>query len=1266
MQTREERYLKLKSIADLARNNQIEALNVKDDSGVSVLDNALDMAAENFEFSIEKIDIVQSLLDKGAKLNKYEDLSLLDSGQWECYRKHYKNIENLVKSNNFTELKTLLETTYPLGDWDSTDTTLIKFAMRVAILTGHKDIVNGLLDVRLPKTGDTFLHAAASEGDISCVNWLIKEGANLNSTNNKGETPLGAAAYKCSFSEKYPAIVEILLKNNADPNLYTNKYYKDLSPLALCVRAGNTKLVSMLLPITRKKDLISETRDFNEESKTWVIGTTARPWYADMLMYAMDHEENVVIELLYLLKGYNVDFNKSSGALDTLLTRAVSTGSKKVAYHLLNHGADPRDEDYLGRTALSLFIRNMKKYKFNCVEPKEILDLFIKCQADVNAADKEGLTPLHEAVIQGNLEMMDYLIEHGANVNCQDKQKRTPLHYAVKLPIGITSRLLARGADFTLTDKDGLTPLQLAEKFQLPDNVTAIQTVIEDANREKQAKIYFENIVRLMEANDITTLKTLMEQQAELKEYRSYCTNNPIYSATRNAILAGHEEVAQVVLDAGLLREYNVESARKEREKVYFETMANLMRGNKVEELTALLKQHPKINYYSYEYIEKKHVLSVLADAISKGYEEVVKLVVDAKYLNESDVDDVRATFYFAKMAELVKAGKVEELQALVVPKARFKELWYNHDTAEVRDAARVAILEGREDILKILLDAGLSPDSCAHKEVDFFVPFGVNPKPLIHFAAQFGSLSMVKLLVEHGAKIYLPNGPRDSYVYDHESRYNCHMHDSAMDAAVQYGRADIVEYLLQCGANANGYCHQGIKHDGLYQERATTFIDKATDLYFDKFDKPAERECYHDIMRSLIKHGARIGTVKEVESIVASELALAATEGNEEAVKNILKLYKVKSQNMLDELPQQAKMLLSSPGSNVLSFVDGKIKSLPISLGPNTCQVILPHDKLLTESLWVKKESDEIANIVSEAEAKHQKFIIIFDSFYQGSIQYLLYDKLDNETDKKMSQLIQSSCDNRMNYAPVIITNRDNIHIIRKLVIKQYEDILNHAMDAAKEHNHPAIAAYLQNRLNEQNINYQDENGDTLLHKAIKNGDGIRRVRDLIQKGANIHLTNNQGMTALHEAARKGNVRVMYELIKHGADIDCQDNSKRTPLHYAAYHDHKYAIKFLLRKGADFTLTEEHRETPLQFGQGDAHHIIREFVTKHTEEVSSKKRKIEQEPSVEEPKHKEQKTGWVHSLKRGLADFGLFTNTKASKTMPDDHPVIRVMKKHS
>lgn len=91
----------------------------------------------------------------------------------------------------------------------------------------------------------------------------------------------------------------------------------------------------------------------------------------------------------------------------------------------------------------------------------EILNSLIKAGADVNAFNRFGLAPLHQAA-HDHLAVA-VLIAAGADVNACCKYGTTPLHSAAsRRAAHSVVAMVAAGADVNATMKDGRTPLHLA------------------------------------------------------------------------------------------------------------------------------------------------------------------------------------------------------------------------------------------------------------------------------------------------------------------------------------------------------------------------------------------------------------------------------------------------------------------------------------------------------------------------------------------------------------------------------------------------------------------------------------------------------------------------------------------------------------------------------------------------------------------------------------------------------------------------------------
>ncbi|XP_071981976.1 BCL-6 corepressor-like protein 1 isoform X1 [Engystomops pustulosus] len=84
-------------------------------------------------------------------------------------------------------------------------------------------------------------------------------------------------------------------------------------------------------------------------------------------------------------------------------------------------------------------------------------------QGDINHRDNAGYTALHEACSRGWTSILQILLENGANVNCSAQDGTRPIHDAVVNDnLETVWLLLSYGADPTLATYSGQTPMKLA------------------------------------------------------------------------------------------------------------------------------------------------------------------------------------------------------------------------------------------------------------------------------------------------------------------------------------------------------------------------------------------------------------------------------------------------------------------------------------------------------------------------------------------------------------------------------------------------------------------------------------------------------------------------------------------------------------------------------------------------------------------------------------------------------------------------------------
>ncbi|XP_061882708.1 protein phosphatase 1 regulatory subunit 12C [Entelurus aequoreus] len=98
---------------------------------------------------------------------------------------------------------------------------------------------------------------------------------------------------------------------------------------------------------------------------------------------------------------------------------------------------------------------------------KEAKDMTSRNEEDaleiINCSNADGITALHQACIDGSMEMVSFLLEYGANVNQVDSEGWTPLHVAASCGYrDIADFLLRNGASLSAVNCDGDVPVDIA------------------------------------------------------------------------------------------------------------------------------------------------------------------------------------------------------------------------------------------------------------------------------------------------------------------------------------------------------------------------------------------------------------------------------------------------------------------------------------------------------------------------------------------------------------------------------------------------------------------------------------------------------------------------------------------------------------------------------------------------------------------------------------------------------------------------------------
>lgn len=210
--------------------------------------------------------------------------------------------------------------------------------------------------------GDTPLHIAAKTGTSDVFNWLVKQGASLDVTNNRGETPrLLMAHSKDSFPHFRGANVE--------------------TDIFQAVREGNVDAATRLL--NADPQLVNRTNQFNQ---------------SPLRVAAMQHRTNMVA----FLETHGAKWDVGS---------AVLAGRNDVLPSLLQQDPAAVATKVLGKGLPHIAAANGD---LNAVK------LLIAANCDLLAQDDWGLSPLGYALIMNSNEMQTLLLRHGARENLFD------------------------------------------------------------------------------------------------------------------------------------------------------------------------------------------------------------------------------------------------------------------------------------------------------------------------------------------------------------------------------------------------------------------------------------------------------------------------------------------------------------------------------------------------------------------------------------------------------------------------------------------------------------------------------------------------------------------------------------------------------------------------------------------------------------------------------------------------------------------------------
>jgi len=286
--------------------------------------------------------------------------------------------------------------------------------------------------------GMTSLHYAVYYGNEAVVDYVLKNGIDLHVKDLRNLTPVWF-----SVSGGRPAMLKKLIALGADLKIQ-NQAGDNL--LFRAINGGNLEIIGILLDNGFTVDMktswgatpaVYAARTGNVDVIKFLAsrGADLKAKNGDftLLHDAAFSERTEAIEYL-LDQGLNIEARGQE--IGTPLLLAVDFGNIPGALALVRRGADVNAADKNGITVLRHAV--MKG-------ANELVALALAKKADIRAAEpRNGKTVLHEAALRGYSAIVKDLLTAGADKNAKDNKGRTALSYALKYGNGAAADVLKK------------------------------------------------------------------------------------------------------------------------------------------------------------------------------------------------------------------------------------------------------------------------------------------------------------------------------------------------------------------------------------------------------------------------------------------------------------------------------------------------------------------------------------------------------------------------------------------------------------------------------------------------------------------------------------------------------------------------------------------------------------------------------------------------------------------------------------------------------
>ncbi|KAJ5402677.1 uncharacterized protein N7487_008573 [Penicillium crustosum] len=1115
--------------------------------------------------------------------------------------------------------------------------------------------------------GATGLHLASEYGHEEIAEALCKAGADVNSTDTDGETPLiraAAGGYKVlvlmlldkesnirAQGQRYGTalhgaalhghldVVEILLDRGADINVTGGQFGTALH--AACLR-GQVKIVKRLLDAGA--DINAPGGAKNEAQDKTTAGPTSAASFFIAAKHVLENrrvakgrtprasKRREAEQIFQLSLDRNVDINILTGGFGPPLHIAARAGHEEVIDLLLRRpGISVNCQGGEYGTALQAAAVAGRTI---------IVQRLLDAKADPNMQAGKYGTALIAACRQENFGLADLLLQSGAEVNIQAGVYGTALHAACRSGnMLLVQRLLHAGADVKLTGGDYHTALQAASRDGFVDIVHVLLQRGVDVNVQGGT---FESALR---AATVGGHHRVVEMLCAAEAKMDKCLEL--------ACLGGHQAVAEVLLAHGsdlmgpsygyhtplqaamagrhhsLARWLLEKGAKATDSKGIWGTNLQLAALAGEAELVGIFLGHGADPWEENDILEESVIEKFgvtlpiweytypIVIAAAGGHSQVVTLLLESDGHDRSDGWDNARSCVKSALRDALHVALETGQQAVV-------DLLLSYDVPVDRATVKHACSVSNPNVVISLLEMR-DRDTSEQDGYD-------NSICALYEAALHGKIELVELL--------LPRAIQSNHFVPTDLA-------QALQNAVSSENLEIVHKLLHYGASAT------IQSDCLIQshlvdpsltlptpsaavvdehrEIVQTPLDRKgnINIHREEYGKALQTAAYdgaEDLVTLLLNSGVNVndeggkyGTAVQaaaagghetiVQRLISAGANLRSQGGHQKRYKTIKKRFEtepIRKQCGLHGTALQAAAISGNVNIVAMLVQAGADINDIDSLGETPLHHAVYYNHLPVVKFLINKGAD-VEGIDSEG---HSPVLL---AALMGHLDILAYlfssatESITNSAVMKKRSLHLASQNGRIGIIEHLIAEQIDLEV--------QDETGQTALFLASSTGQCSTVRFLID--NGSKIHHRAHNLCIALHMAAKSGhDDV--VRLLLTSGADMLAVDNRGWSALHYAAARGHSKVVYLLIERGMSPNLQDYVGKTALHHAVSSQNTETVTILLNNGANTKAKSNDGKTPIELPRRPGEDGVRDLLIRHEAATPNEREQPVDSPSTD------------------------------------------------